>query len=178
MKKSVFILSCILFTPLLANISPIAYADSGTQYQKREGYTKYEKLVLKNVSEFHKNFSSHEFFKNGDLVTDNIGYNSSGVQNHGREAFINDLIALAAPFPDAKITDLVTIVDGNIAAVRYVLTGTHQGDLETPDGVIPATGRKIKVDGIELFTFDEHGKVTDIVAVDNINQLLMQIQGK
>ena len=178
MKTSAFVFSWALAAQLLVGTSGLAYADSGTQDRQIHDYTKYEKMVLKNVSEFHKNFSNHEFSKNGGLVSDNIHYNSSGTQVNGRDAFIKDITALAAPFPDAKITDLVTIVDGNTAVTRYVFTGTHKGDLETPTGVITATGRQVKVDGIEIFTFDKHGKVTDIVAVDNINQLLMQIQGK
>ncbi|PBM99989.1 hypothetical protein B8A54_20005 [Pseudomonas aeruginosa] len=178
MKISRFVLPYAFAVQILSGVLVSAHADSDPKDQQRHSYTEYEKLVLKNVSEFHKNFSNREFFKNGDLVSDDIHYNSSGTQVNGRENFVNDIAALAAPFPDARITDLVTVVDGNIAAIRYVLTGTHRGDLETPNGVIAATGRQIKVDGIEIFTFDKYGKVVDIVAVDNINQMLAQLQGE
>ena len=44
-----------------------------------------------------------------------------------------------------------------MAAIRFVITGTHKGDLETSDGVLHATNRPIKVDGIEYLTFNRQG---------------------
>ncbi|MBN5232543.1 ester cyclase [Serratia marcescens] len=178
MKIYKFLVSCALVVELCVGISTLAHAERGIQGQQKHAYTEYEKLVLKNVSEFHKNFSNHEFYKNSALVTDNIIFNTSGTEYNGRDAFVNAITDFAAPFPDAKITDLVTIVDGNTAAIRYVLTGTHKGEFKTPNGVVAATGRKVKVDGIEIFTFDKDGKVTEIVGIDNVNQLLKQIQSK
>jgi hypothetical protein len=57
-----------------------------------------------------------------------------------------------------------------------VITGTHKGDLQTPEGVIHATNRPIKVDGIEFFTFDQQGKLVDLVTVENLSQLLHQLK--
>ena len=80
------------------------------------------------------------------------------------------------PFPDVRITDLSTIVDGNMAAIRFVITGTHKGDLETPDGVLHATNRPIKVDGIEYMTFNRQGKLTDLLTVEDLAGLLRQLK--
>ncbi len=45
-------------------------------------YTTYEKLVLKNASQFHKNFDAHEWDKNGPLVADDLHVNSNGAELH------------------------------------------------------------------------------------------------
>lgn len=139
-------------------------------------YTPYEKLIFKNVSQFHKNFNAREFEKNGDLVADNLRVNSNGTELHGREAFVSRIGRFVGPFPDVKLDDQIIVVDGNAAAIRFVITGTQKGDLPTPEGVIPATGKSIHVDGIEYFTFDKDGKLTDLVTVENLGQLIKQLK--
>ncbi len=139
-------------------------------------YTAYEKLILNNVSQFHKNFNNRDFAKNGDLVVENLHVDSNGTEVNGRAAFVNRIGRFVVPFPDVKITDLTTIVDGNTAAIRFVITGTQKGDLPTPEGVIAATNRQIHVDGTEFFTFDKDGKLTDLVTVENLSQLVHQLK--
>lgn len=140
-------------------------------------YTPYENLVLKNVSQFHKNFNAREFEKNGDLVADNLEVDSNGTELHGRAAFVSRIGRFVVPFPDVKIDDQIILVDGNTAAIRFVITGTQRGDLQTAEGVIPATNRSIRVDGTEIFTFDKEGKLTHLVTVENLTQLLQQLKG-
>jgi len=48
------------------------------------------------------------------------------------------------PFPDAKMTVEKVLASGDWAAVQFRFTGTHQGDLTTPFGVVPATGRPVE----------------------------------
>jgi steroid delta-isomerase-like uncharacterized protein len=139
-------------------------------------YTPYEKLIFKNVSQFHKNYNAHEFEKNGVLVADNLVVNSNGTEVRGRADFISRIARFVVPFPDVHLDDQIIVVDGNSAVVRFVITGTQKGDLQTPEGVIPATGKSIHVDGIEFFTFDKDGKLTDLVTVENLGQLIQQLK--
>jgi hypothetical protein len=141
-------------------------------------YSEYEKKILKNASQFHKNFDARKFEDNGELVADNLHVNSNGAEVNGRAAFVSRIGRFVGPFPDVQITDLSILVDGNKAAIRFVITGTQKGDLQTPDGVLPATNRAIKVDGAEFFTFDEAGKLTDLVTIENLAQLMDQLKGK
>jgi steroid delta-isomerase-like uncharacterized protein len=141
-------------------------------------YTPYEKLIYRNVTEFHKSFNAREWEKNGELVADNLHVDSNGTELNGRDAFVKRIARFAVPFPDVKIDDLVTIVDGNKAMVRFVITGTQRGDFQTSEGTIPATNRPIKVDGIEFFTFDKAGKLADLVTVEDIAGLLRQLKAK
>ncbi len=141
-------------------------------------YTGYEKRVLAAVTQFHKNFNARDFRKNGELVSDKLRVTSNGKEVVGREAFVEQIARFTTPFPDVHIEDLYTVVDGNIASVRFVVTGTHMGDLQTPDGVVHATGRPIKIDGIEYFTFDEDAKLMSLVTVEDLAGLGQQIKGK
>jgi steroid delta-isomerase-like uncharacterized protein len=141
-------------------------------------YTPYEQLIFKNVSQFHKNFNARDFEKNGDLVADNLVVNSNGTEFRGRAAFVSRIGRFAGPFPDVKLDDQIIIVDGNSAVIRFVITGTQKGDLPTPEGVIAATNKPIHVDGIEFFTFDKDGKLTDLVTVENLTQLFQQLKAQ
>jgi hypothetical protein len=140
-------------------------------------YTPYETLILKNVSTFHKNFNTHDFDKNGPLVAEDVHIHSNGTELQGRDAFVARIKRFQVPFPDLKVNDLMIIVDGNRAAIRYVMTGTQTCDLDTPNGVIHATNRKIAVDGTEWFTFDKDGKLVDLVTIVRNDQLMMQLKG-
>jgi SnoaL-like domain len=175
MKKT----STAIFAALLFVGTSFAQSNSATvavpTHIKHE-YTAYEKLILNNVSQFHKNFNNRDFARNGDLVVENLHVDSNGTEVNGRAAFVNRIGRFVGPFPDVKITDLTTVVDGNTAAIRFVITGTQKGDLPTPEGVIAATNRQIHVDGTEFFTFDKDGKLTDLVTVENLSQLVHQLK--
>jgi steroid delta-isomerase-like uncharacterized protein len=180
-------ITVILAGLLAVSAAGIAFARTQTSQQLppndvivtthvHHAYTPYEKLIYKNVSQFHKNFNAREFEKNGDLVADNLVVNSNGTILHGREEFVSRIARFVGPFPDVKLDDQIIIVDGNSAAIRFVITGTQKGDLKTPEGVIPATNKPIHVDGIEYFTFNKEGKLTDLVTVENLGQLVQQLK--
>jgi SnoaL-like polyketide cyclase len=160
-----------------AQAPSFAQDDSAPPAHQAHAYSSYEQLVYANVTQFHKNFDDHEFEKNGPLVADNLHVDSNGAEFQGRDEFVKRISRFVGPFPDVKITDLDTVVDGNVAVVRFVITGTHRGDLPTPEGVIHATNRPIKIDGIEYFTFDGQGKLVDLVTVENLAALMRQIKG-
>ena len=150
-------------------------SDPPASPQEKHTYTKYEQMVYENVIQFHKNYNQHEWTKNGPLVADDLLVDSNGTPVHGREEYIKRIARFAGPFPDVHITDLDTIVDGNKAAIRFVITGTQNGDLQTPTGMLQATHRKIKMDGIEFFTFNQEGKLVGLVTVEDLAGMVRQL---
>jgi steroid delta-isomerase-like uncharacterized protein len=180
MKSRLSILGFSLILLPFVCFSPVVRGQSAnsTPGNTTHAYTPYEELILKNVSQFHKNFNNRDWEKNGLLVADDLHVNSNGVEFTGRDAFVKRIARFAGPFPDVKLDDQVIIVDGNKAVIRFVITGTQKGDFQTPDGVIPASNRAIKIEGIEFFTFNEEGKLIDLLTVENLGQLVQQIKGK
>ena len=53
--------------------------------------------------------------------------------------------------PDARITAEDLFADGDRVAVRYTLTGTHEGELFGA----PGTGGALNVEGITLLRFEK-----------------------
>jgi hypothetical protein len=106
-------------------MSTLAAEASDTAVDTPREYSVYEKFIRKNVPEFHASFDVHEFTKNGELVAERIHADSNGVMVEGRSAFADRIARFVGPFPDIGIQDVVTIVDGNRASVRDILTGTR-----------------------------------------------------
>jgi predicted ester cyclase len=57
-------------------------------------------------------------------------------------------------FPDANIEIKDIFAQGNKVAIEAVFVGTHDGTLKTPMGDVPATGRKVRGDFLEVFEVD------------------------
>ena len=78
-------------------------------------------------------------------------------------------------FPDAKqeIKDLS--VEGDLVWTRYVMRGTHTGSLTLRDRVVPATGKRFEVWGMEMRRL-EGGKFVELWSSDVMGQLLPQLE--
>ena len=167
----------IALLTILFALAPAAHAQiEGRPVHEPHQYSAYEQLVFKNVSEFHKNYNARNFDKNGELVADDILVDSNGVEVRGRDAFVKRIARFTKVFSDVHIEDLEIVVDGNMAVVRFLITGTQTGDLDTSAVSIPATGKKISIDGIEFFTFNKEGKVTHLVTVEDLAGMVRQLR--
>jgi len=79
----------------------------------------------------------------------------------GRDAIVTDFTEFFAGFPDLRITLKRTVVDGDDYAIEFVMAGTHKGNLVTPTGQIPATGRRVEVAGCVMGRIDGEGRIAD-----------------
>lgn len=57
-------------------------------------------------------------------------------------------------FPDARIETQVIFAQGDHVAIKAQFIGTHNATLKSPAGDIPATGKKVRGDFLELFEVD------------------------
>jgi predicted ester cyclase len=77
-------------------------------------------------------------------------------------------------FPDARIEAKNIFTQGNHVTVEGVFTGTHNGTLKSPMGDIPATGRKVKGEFIQVFDIDRGLVKRDNLIYDQV-QLMTQL---
>jgi steroid delta-isomerase-like uncharacterized protein len=73
------------------------------------------------------------------------------------EGMKSAITAYRAAFPDLDITDLEVIADGDTAASRWTAEGTNDGEFMG----MPATGKRIRVDGMNFYKL-AGGQVTDV----------------
>ena len=75
-----------------------------------------------------------------------IHINGSPERNLGVAGFKQMMVGLLAAFPDFRLTVEDQIVAGDKVATRWVAEGTNSA----PFGNVPATGRRVRVDGLIL----------------------------
>lgn len=138
------------------------------------------------VRQFHINYSSGNVEKNGALVDDSLvvelnggaGNKVNGATFKGRDAFVGWLKQDKVMFADGKITDHEVLVSGNKAAIRFTMEATHTGPIPTPTGTLEPTGRKVRIEGTEFFTFNSSGKLTHLETLTNDLGLVGQLTAK
>ena len=77
-------------------------------------------------------------------------------------------------FPDARVESKNIFTQGNHVIVEGVFTGTHNGILKTPMGDVPATGRKVKGEFVQIFEIDR-GLVKRLHLMYDQVQLMTQL---
>lgn len=79
----------------------------------------------------------------------------------GREAIEQTTIAMTTAFPGMQWSIVSLLEDGRRVACELHIEGTHSGPLPTPDGDVPATGRAVSFDVLEILELDVDGFVTE-----------------
>ena len=78
--------------------------------------------------------------------------------------------ALLAAFPDSKFIVDDVIAEGDKVAVRHRLQGTHRAELQG----VPATGRRVEVNGIVIFRI-ENGMIAEAWLNADIMGMMQQL---
>jgi predicted ester cyclase len=68
---------------------------------------------------------------------------------------ISMLQAYVAAFPDMRHEVLDSVESGDTIAVELRVTATHTGPFRTPEGEIPATGKKVAWDSVDFIKIRE-----------------------
>jgi predicted ester cyclase len=77
-------------------------------------------------------------------------------------------------FPDARVEAKHIFTQGGTVIVEGVFTGTHDGTLKTPMGDVPATGRKVKGEFVQILEVDRGLVKRNSLLYDQV-QLMTQL---
>jgi predicted ester cyclase len=125
---------------------------------------------------FDKNFNDGNTDKNADLAAKNVQINADNTVLVGTAALVEQRQRLKTAFPDMRIHDEYVLADGSRAAVEYVMEGTQTGPYIMGDGsVLAATGKKVRVRGIDFMAFDGSGLLKELVVVHNENDFTARL---
>ena len=92
-------------------------------------------------------------------------------ETRGRAAIRERAAMLFAAFPDFHLERIALVIDGDRHADRWVMTGTHSGELFG----IPPTGRRVRIEGATFTRLDASGLVIEDVHFSNTASLLAQL---
>jgi steroid delta-isomerase-like uncharacterized protein len=110
------------------------------------------KLARKQVDAF--NAGDWEQLRAG-LASDSR-YDELGTERKidGPEKILELFKGWKTAFPDAAGSVTSAVACGNKAALEVTWKGTHTGPLETPEGTIPASGKRQETPAAFFFTFE------------------------
>ena len=92
-------------------------------------------------------------------------------ETRGRAAVRERALMLFAAFPDFRLERIALVIDGEHHADRWVMTGTHRGELF---GIAP-TGRSVRIEGATFTRLGSEGLVVEDLHFSNTASLLAQL---
>jgi steroid delta-isomerase-like uncharacterized protein len=100
------------------------------------------------------------------------------VASHRRVTGASDVITAwqgwAKALPDSKAQFTRATAEGNTVTLELTWRGTHSGPLQTPNGEIAPTGKKIEVQAVQVVDVAD-GKATNIRHFFDMGTILQQI---
>ncbi|NOT36606.1 MAG: SnoaL-like domain-containing protein [Saprospiraceae bacterium] len=128
------------------------------------------------TSKVHDLFSKNQFDECTKYATPNVQIvaHSMGASFNGQEEFLNFMAGFKQAFPDMVITHNNILGIGEKVAVEFTAIGTHTGPLQTPNGAIPASGKKVELKVSEFWEWKD-GKISKITNYQDAVSLLRQI---
>jgi steroid delta-isomerase-like uncharacterized protein len=103
-----------------------------------------------------------EFLPTGDpalarkFISPDIVMHFGGGTQQGRDMYLGIVAANMKAFPDLKWTVEDMRAEGDTVAIRYTMTGTHEG----PFAGVEATGRAIRAESMAFYRL-AHGKIVE-----------------
>lgn len=127
------------------------------------------------VERADKAFNAHDLEQMARLAAPDSELSAPGdVKVKGPQAVKEYFGGWIKAFPDARTEVKNAIAQGNTVVLEGVFTGTHDGTLKTPMGDVPATGRKIRGDYIQIMEVDRGLIKKDRLVFDQV-QLMTQL---
>jgi len=106
-----------------------------------------------------------------DVVYEEIG---TGQRTEGMDEYMQLLEGWQQAIPDGAATIRRTVESGDTVVMELVWKGTQSGDLQTPGGTVPASGRQIEVEATMWSDF-EGDKVRQTRHYLDVMTLLQQL---
>ena len=108
-------------------------------------------------------------FENGDVGEFVTTLRDDAVQHHpmfpspaaSRDEIRQREAPLFAAFSEITLDVRTIIEDGDTAVIEAVVGATNTGELPSPGGMLPATGRRIALPMVSIVRFDEAGLVAE-----------------
>jgi predicted ester cyclase len=126
-------------------------------------------------ADFVAAFNDHDESRIRELNAENGVLEAPGdVRIEGGEAATQYAMAWLNAFPDARLTVSNELVSGDWVAQEFTFEGTHEGVLTGPAGEIPATNRRLRGRGVQVFRVENDAVVDTRLYFDQV-QILTQL---
>lgn len=128
------------------------------------------------VHQLYERFGRQDLAAATELIADDFEWQVMpfGQRFVGRAGFAESFNNFAVPFAGARIDVKQTIACEDTVVVEYDFIATHTGELMTPAGPLPPTGRDVNLPGCELYTMRD-GKITRLHTYFDAATMMQQL---
>ena len=117
-------------------------------------------------------FNGHQPDRARDYCTEDVLWHGNSL---GEVSGLEDLTALLTAFlgalPDLVAEEQDVIASDDLVVVRLIVAATHTGDLLG----IPATGRRVQWNAIDIYRVTDDGKISEEWAADDMAAFASQL---
>jgi steroid delta-isomerase-like uncharacterized protein len=117
-------------------------------------------------------FNGHHPERAEEYLTPDVVWHGGSL---GTVSGVENMTALLTGFlgalPDLRAEEQAVIASDDLVAVRLVVTATHKGDLLG----IPATGRSVQWDAVDIYRVTDDGKISEEWAADDLATFASQL---
>ena len=128
------------------------------------------------ANEFIEAFNEADWERFSATCSADVVYEEKGSNRtvKGREGVLEAAKGWRTAFPDIRGKIFQSTAEGTTAALEITWIATHNGPLELPTGTLPATGKRVEFDGVQIFIV-EGGKVTHMRHYLDLLTMLSQV---
>src|SRR5260370_30062111 len=117
-------------------------------------------------------FNGHQPDRARDYCTDDVVWHGTSLgEVNGLENLTALLTAFLGALPDLVAEEQDVIASDDLVVVRLIVTATHTGDLLG----IPATGRRVQWNAIDIYRVTDDGKISEEGAADDMAAFASQL---
>ena len=116
----------------------------------------------------YEGINKHDLDLAASMIADDVVTVTPQGETKGLAAFREFGDAFLSASPDAAIRADATYEVGDTIITEGVYSGTHTGDLATPDGPIPPTGRKFSFAFVDIMQVADDKVVNHRIYWDNL----------
>ena len=131
---------------------------------------RHHKLAMKK---FERMINTNDEALSEELVASDAAFYTPASPEplYGGKGYLSVVKWMRGGFSDVQWRLEEMVAEGNVVAVRWQLTGTHDGEFLG----VPPTGRKISCSIMNFYTFNAAGKITNDVAAEGMIGILRGI---
>jgi steroid delta-isomerase-like uncharacterized protein len=117
-------------------------------------------------------FNGHQPDRAADFCTDDVVWHGNSLgELSGLENLTSLLSVFLGALPDLVAEEQDVIASDDLVVMRLVVTATQQGDLLG----IPATGRRVQWNAVDIYRITDDGKISEEWAADDMATVASQL---
>jgi steroid delta-isomerase-like uncharacterized protein len=127
------------------------------------------------VTECFRTVDDRRFEQVPRFHSETCHYRMNDTEFTGTAPFVQMSQGWYGGFPDLRHEVLDYIEDGDRAGFTVRITGTHTSTMRTPQGDVPATGKRIDVRAVDVVQFGADGRAVSWHIYFDMLQMLQQL---